>query len=191
MQGSGLTISYDEVVSIVVERLEADEMHIEGFEEALKRAEGEGLDREYAATFLVGLEAAQIWYLENRPAYEHAKALTEGNSVNAYYKQTLVRERRENNRSAFSRKKNLILFGYMRACGEDKIAKRCLAPLTDCLRVVLLLSDYELRGDDAKEKVYKVLYEQGRKFRKKERNPFDLGYVLFDEIHSIRTGPEG
>ena len=187
MPRSGLSVSFEAVLADIVRWLAEDSIELPGLDDALDAAEDAGVDRELAATFLIGLEATKTWYAVNRGAYDLARNLTDGNSRYSARHAELIVERKELNRSAFHRRQNLILFGYMDACGSSRISKPYIDPLAECIREILALPDYASEGVDVKERVYKVLHKRGSALRNSDLRTIREARELFQEIHATRT----
>ena len=191
MPRTGLSESFEEVLSDIVRWLAEESIELAGLVSALDDAGDAGIDPEYAATFLVGLEATKTWYVINRPAYDLARNLTDGNSRYAGRHAELIEERNELNRSSFYRQQNLILLGYVSACGMTTISKKLFDPVAECVRGILDLPDYALDGEDTRERVYKILHKRGMDLRKADPSADLEGLNLFKKIHAIRTGLSG
>lgn len=168
------------------------------FEETMDRIEEVGIDKSFASTFLIGYMATIAWYEANRTIYLGAKISTDGNSRYAARNVRMVEERGQHNRFTLVDRQNLILLGYMYACGAKTVSKPFLAPLTESIQSILELPDYAVKGDDPEEKVYRLMNKRGNGLRRrmdrdfKNKNGQDLGMIegrkRFKIIHSIRTG---
>ena len=198
MRKPSMAIDFDWFVGDTILSLETGETKIVGFASAVKRAEKAGINPEYAATFLIGLQACDAWYKKNRVAYSHLKNLTEGNSGNAPKNAALVDERESLNAASFYERQVLIVLGFMRLCGAKTVSKKHLAPFTNQLKKFFPRKNNQDNGDLPLARIYRNLNQRGnrlrgtcdKKFRRKRGRDRGMlmGRRLFLEIHTEIKG---